>query len=577
MNRIFYHIISFSTLLLLIACGNLKAQDTIFSKLQNENLISLSNKGNMFMKIGEKDSAMLYYMIAISKNINENKKEKNAYGNILNEIGKIYYYDGIYNKAMEYFVKGEIFGEKNNIDPDILSKIYNNLGTIYTIFSDSTNSVEYYKKSLKLAQNEDNIEQEIITLQNLANFYYRQNDYDTGNIYNEKMIKFKNYDISVNFYLLLNKSLNEVSKSNFDQAIAYISEAKEYAVKNKLQPMTVASAYSLLSDFHERKGDDAASLKYLKKSLEVAENNNIIYMSRSLADVLSKRYESFGNEKEALKYKIKYWTITDSIFNNIEFNKMQNIKFYYELDSKSEEIQKINSDMELKEKQLKDARIRFVSLFSVFVLCIMFIIILYRQKKKINDTYKDLFLKNKELLKAEQESRKERNDFLNLLAHEREMNLLLLKQINESSQDIQAKDTDIKDENIKLYSVDKISDDKKEIILKKISHIMENTKDFCDCGFTLDKLSKTVGSNTRYVSHIIHEKYNKSFPSFLNEYRIKEAQMRLLDTENYGNYTIKTIAESVGYKSLSGFITIFKSYTGISPAIYQKMASQNKA
>lgn len=577
MNRIFYHIISFSTLLLLIACGNLKAQDTIFSKLQNENLISLSNKGNMFMKIGEKDSAMLYYMIAISKNINENKKEKNAYGNILNEIGKIYYYDGIYNKAMEYFVKGEIFGEKNNIAPDILSKIYNNLGTIYTIFSDSTNSAEYYKKSLKLAQNEDNIEQEIITLQNLANFYYRQNDYDTGNIYNEKMIKFKNYDISVNFYLLLNKSLNEVSKSNFDQAIAYISEAKEYAIKNKLQPMTVASAYSLLSDFHERKGDDAASLKYLKKSLEVAENNNIIYMSRSLADVLSKRYESYGNEKEALKYKIKYWTITDSIFNNIEFNKMQNIKFYYELDSKSEEIQKINSDMELKEKQLKDARIRFLSLFSVFVLCIMFIIILYRQKKKINDTYKDLFLKNKELLKAEQESRKERNDFLNLLAHEREMNLLLLKQINESSQDIQAKDTDIKDENIKLYSVDKISDDKKEIILKKISHIMENTKDFCDCGFTLDKLSKTVGSNTRYVSHIIHEKYNKSFPSFLNEYRIKEAQMRLLDTENYGNYTIKTIAESVGYKSLSGFITIFKSYTGISPAIYQKMASQNKA
>lgn len=577
MNRIFYHIISFLTVLLLFSYGNLKAQDTIFSKLQKENLISLSNKGNMFMKIGEKDSAMLYYMIAISKNVNDNKKEKNAYGNTLNEIGKIYYYDGLYNKAMEYFVRGEIFGEKNNIDPDILSKIYNNLGTIYTIFSDSTNSTEYYKKSLKLAQNEDNIEQEIITLQNLANFYYRQNDYDSGNIYNEKMIKFKNYDISVNFYLLLNKSLNEASKNNFDQAISYISEAKEYAVKNKLQPMTVASAYSLLSDFNERKGNEAASLDYLKKSLEVAENNNIIYMSRSLADVLSKRYESYGNEKEALKYKIKYWTITDSIFNNIEFNKMQNIKFYYELDSKSEEIQKINSNMELKEKQLKDARIRFLSLFSVFVLCIMFIIILYRQKKKINDTYKDLFLKNRELLKAEQENRKERNDFLNLLAHEREMNLLLLKQINESSQDIQAKDTDIKDENIKLYSVDKISDDKKEIILKKISHIMEDTKDFCDCGFTLDKLSKTVGSNTRYVSHIIHEKYNKSFPSFLNEYRIKEAQMRLLDTENYGNYTIKTIAESVGYKSLSGFITIFKSYTGISPAIYQKMASQNKA
>lgn len=574
MKRKAQYIAIFLMLLFSTSAINLEAEDNIYDNLYKESIISLANKGDMFLNKGEKDSAMLYYMVSISKNINDNKKEQEVYGNTLNEIGKIYYYDGLYNKAMEYFIRAEIFCEKNKVNPDILSKVYNNLGTIYTIFSDSINSTGYYLKSLQLAKKENNIKQEIITLQNLASFYYRHNDYESGNKYNQEMIKFKDYDVSVNFYSILNKSLYETNCGNYDKAIKYIKEAAEYAIENKLQPMTVASAYSLLADLYEKSGDDALSLSYLKKSLDVADKNNIIYMSRSFADILNKKYIKLGNKDKALEYKIKYWTITDSIFNSSEFSKMQNIKFYYELDSKSKEIQEINSNMKAKEEQLKSARIRIFSLFTALILFIILIFVMYRQKRKLNETYKDLFLKNKELLKAEQENREERSNFLNLLANEREMNLILLRQLGEKSAN---DDTDLEEdseENMKIYSVDKISDDKKEIILKKINDVMENTKDFCDFGFTLDKLSKIVGSNTRYVSHIIHERYNKTFPAFLNEYRIKEAQIRLLDTENYGNYTIKAIAESVGYKSMSGFISIFKNYTGISPAIYQKMASE---
>lgn len=561
--------------------GKANQQDSIFSRKYKESISALYNRGNMFLKKGNKDSAMLYYMVCTSKNAEAaNRKEQEMYANALNEIGKIYFSDGMYNQAMEYFIKGSIFCEKNGIK-SLIPKFYNNIGTVYGIFQDSTSCAAYYIKSLELSENNGDVEQRIITLKNMSSFYYKQKNNMLGDKYNKELLSLAEYDNTINFNYYFGNSMREANSKNYGKAKEYIRQAIDYANRIKMQPVHSASAYSMLAEFYGYTGPADSMTYYTKKSLDIAEKNNITYIARSMANSLYTQYHEMGREEEAMKYKIKYWTITDSIFNNTEFNKIQNTRFYYELDSKSKELQQMNISMEMKEQQLHNARVRFITLLAASVLFVIFIFVLYRQKKKLHDTYKDLFGKNKELLKAEQESRRERSEFLSLLAHEREMNLLLLKQ---QTMNTTAKDEDSseespaeEEENTRLYSVDKISDDKKEIILRKINDVMENTKDFCDCGFTLDRLAKAVGSNARYVSHIIHETYNKSFPAYLNEYRIREAQIRLLDVENYGNYTIKAISESVGYKSLSGFISIFKSHTGMSPAIYQKMASEKQS
>ena len=76
------------------------------------------------------------------------------------------------------------------------------------------------------------------------------------------------------------------------------------------------------------------------------------------------------------------------------------------------------------------------------------------------------------------------------------------------------------------------------------------------------------------VSEAINEGYGKNFRSFLNDYRIKEAMQRLADNDRYGNYTIKAISESVGYKSQANFINIFTRLTGMKPSIYQKISRE---
>ncbi|MDD6517660.1 MAG: helix-turn-helix domain-containing protein [Prevotella sp.] len=84
-----------------------------------------------------------------------------------------------------------------------------------------------------------------------------------------------------------------------------------------------------------------------------------------------------------------------------------------------------------------------------------------------------------------------------------------------------------------------------------------------------------VVSNTKYVSQVIHEVYGSSFNAFVNGYRVNLARERLTNVSEYGNYTIKVIGESLGFKSQTSFTNIFRRATGITPAMYQKIASED--
>ena len=85
-----------------------------------------------------------------------------------------------------------------------------------------------------------------------------------------------------------------------------------------------------------------------------------------------------------------------------------------------------------------------------------------------------------------------------------------------------------------------------------------------------------VHSNARYVSLVINVVYQENFRTFLNRYRIKEAMLKMNDLDTNGNYTLRAIAESVGYKSQANFINVFTRITGIKPSTYQKMVSEKQ-
>ncbi len=104
-------------------------------------------------------------------------------------------------------------------------------------------------------------------------------------------------------------------------------------------------------------------------------------------------------------------------------------------------------------------------------------------------------------------------------------------------------------------------------IIKRILEIMEIEKAFSDEDFSLKNLARELEINTQQLSEILNERMGKSFNTFINEYRIREAKLLLIDEPGR---SINSIADAVGFNSNTAFTITFSKYEGCSPSRYRK-------
>lgn len=105
---------------------------------------------------------------------------------------------------------------------------------------------------------------------------------------------------------------------------------------------------------------------------------------------------------------------------------------------------------------------------------------------------------------------------------------------------------------------------------KQLQSLMQNEKLYLDPSCTLNKVAKQAKLPAYLVSHIVNNTIGKSFPDFLNGYRIEEAKKLLLHP-NYRNTKIASIAYDCGFNTLSSFNIAFKKFTGVTPTKFQKV------
>lgn len=85
---------------------------------------------------------------------------------------------------------------------------------------------------------------------------------------------------------------------------------------------------------------------------------------------------------------------------------------------------------------------------------------------------------------------------------------------------------------------------------------------------TIHEFSKSIGSNSKYVSKILNTEYGQNFASFINYHRIQKSK-ELLTSETSGKYTIETISNLVGFKSKSAFNKAFKLFESTTPSAFK--------
>ncbi len=107
--------------------------------------------------------------------------------------------------------------------------------------------------------------------------------------------------------------------------------------------------------------------------------------------------------------------------------------------------------------------------------------------------------------------------------------------------------------------------DSDEWMIKRITEAMEEKHLYREMGRSREDVSEELGIPEHQLSRVINAHFGKNFNEFLNSYRIKEAQYRLVNEDA----PITAIAYDVGFSSIASFNRVFKTMVGMSPSAYR--------
>lgn len=469
----------------------------------------------------------------------ESRQEANADFNL--REGNKAFSVGDYNTALRHYLVFTRFAENDKsgkFDRKLMST-YMQVGNVYNYFKNSPTALSFFQKGLAISQRLRDKKQQMMFITNELSCYTELGQLDKAENCNEKMFRLKQ-DGSSSFAYIYNKGYIEELREHWSKAKQCFIQSMDTIRKYHLDDYW-AYPYSELYKVYEHEGNYAEALDCLSKYEQFAKRTKgkSTYLLENCYRGYISVYRKLGDNRNVLIYQDKYIRLQDSLMNVGDFLKTTG---EYQVDNERDNENTI-SDLNT---TVATQRIVLVLALVILVLLICIIYIVYHSRQTLRENNIVLYHQNQELMAIDRERK----------------NVSTNK--NEATDDNDNKQADLSE-----------SDANKDLV-DRIRRVMETTDAFCDPQFSLQTLATMVESNTNYVSRAINS-LGQNFRTFINEYRIREARLRLADQDNYGKMTIQAIAESVGFKSLSSFGTAFKKFTGMTPASFQRMALQDKS
>ena len=564
-------------LMLLPSCAGARvlAKDymTLVKKTSDASIDYIMKKAEHYLNAGHSDTALVYYMVACNRmNDKLSDKDKQQCAMAYLKKGNILYMKGNYAGALSAYFSGlRIYSACK--DRREIGHFYNNIANVYCVFDDYAKGLSYYKKGYEYCHKYGDKVTEYKVLANMTAVSTQIGNTKEARKYHRMSEMVKNPADKENCYMsIFNFALILMTEKNYREAINTCNDLLDYAVKNKMSPRYICSAYRELYKNYMSLGDRDSTLKYLRLCESTAVKHGILH---SCLDVLVKYadfYDSVGNYKAASRYRARYQHEKDSIFNTNEFDAVKNEQTLYEMDKYDKYIASLNERE--KERVLTISAQRYtIAAVSVVTLVVgLLLLVVYRQKKRIDKSYNNLFVVNRNFVNNQEIMRQRLNDAVSRLKESEAEAEQLRGRLAAYDADDVVKDAGVSEQSDNMVHKAKsggINDDMRRKLLDSVVDIMENTTEFCSADFSLARMAALVGSNSKYVSLVINETFHKSFKNYVNEYRIHLACLRMSDTEGYGSYTLNAIAESVGFKSYTTFVELFRKIVGITPSMYK--------
>lgn len=487
----------------------------------------------------KRDSALVCYSIIANKYYDEKQNTEDRMRSIsaMNDLGYMYYfYYFDYQKAYSYYKQAQELAEKEK-DEAVKPLLFLNIANLYRTFDEmnmgsgfGARAFKYYKMSFEASRSIGNWTVGLVAFYGMAQHAYWNHQIDSMRqeirIVKTAKIPASTHLIKVDRYLC--DALEALLKNDSQTAIKKFSlMIRDNDAQDNPDRFNVM-AYSKMIDLELKANQLEAALVALHK----ADSTALACKAKDLQVMVYQQYHQLylklGDKRMAADYQLLYFRTKDQLQNRGKLQSIGKMHFIDELNKSNEQVRKL----------YEQRRIQWLFLaisILILLIVIVFLIIIFHNYRKLQAAYERIYLQNVEKIKQDDE---------------------------------------------KQNNMDKAKAEKPAETWNQqqalIDAVFANNQEICSPNFSLNRLAELTGQKYWNMSHILKEIYGKNFNTLLNEYRIQEACRRLNNPESYGNYTIEGIALSIGFKSRSNFVTVFKNLVGMAPSSYQKIAKHTK-
>lgn len=215
--------------------------------------------------------------ISLAENIYGTASEKTAAS--YNEIGLVYYVEGDFDKALEYYIKTwEIYKKILGTKHLEIVKLFNNIGLIYYEKFDYNKALGFFSKALAInekLQNTNHLDT-ANSFNNIGLVYYKLGHYNKALDYFYKVMSIKEKSQDTNHSEIAD-SFNNIGlvyykQGHYNKAMECFSKALE--IRKEILGIfhtDIAASYDNIGLLYYKQKDFAKALNYFVKALEIRE------------------------------------------------------------------------------------------------------------------------------------------------------------------------------------------------------------------------------------------------------------------------------------------------------------------
>lgn len=471
-----------------------------------------------------------------------------------------------YTEALQMFVRALEYADQEN-DLDTRISILWKMGNIHAEYGDYASGNSYFRRGYDDAVKTKNKDMQFMFAANLVLTFGLLNDAETAQKW---LIVQDSIDITdldkKKFYSLYNRGIVDQAANRFESAIKYHLQALDYAINHKMAPMYYITQYAELADIYisQKKPDEA--IYYALILADSARKVHDLGLLREAYKSMEEAYSIKNDLPMSSKYNQMYTHLTDSIFNIQAFNNSRSSLLNYEKAHNDAYIDTLN-------RRITFQTIVTCAVSVIIILLILFVRNILRSRKKLKKAYLLLIERYREINRMHKDLKSRDNQHTysdSALPHMEDAAKVECNDVGNSQIE---ENNDI---HVDKPSGVKMSDSQIQDLWMRINEVMNDISIISDSNFGISRLASLVESNNVYVSYVINSVYGNNFKSLLHSHRINEVCRRLADTDTYGNYTIQTIYEELGYRSASNFIKAFKAVMDITPSEYVRLVRSSK-